>query len=125
FWAAVEHTTREALGPDGYQTAFTAGAALSTDDAVTYVRRARGERKRPSHGWDSLTPTELDVVRHIAAGLTNRQIGERMFISPGTVKAHLSHIFAKLDTPSRSHLAAEATKRGLDPSDLKLSQDHN
>ncbi|MGH3839387.1 MAG: hypothetical protein ACRDSF_27355, partial [Pseudonocardiaceae bacterium] len=52
FWASVEHTTREALGPDGYQAAFTAGAALSTDDAVTYVRRARGERKRPSHGWD-------------------------------------------------------------------------
>ncbi|MGQ0717213.1 MAG: response regulator transcription factor, partial [Pseudonocardiales bacterium] len=68
---------------------------------------------------------ELDVIRHIAAGRTNRQIGERMFISPGTVKAHLSHIFAKLGTPSRSHLAAEATKRGLDPSDLTLSQDHN
>jgi DNA-binding CsgD family transcriptional regulator len=115
FWASVEHTTRVALGPDSYDTAFTAGAALTTDDAVAYVRRARGERKRPSHGWDSLTPTELDVVRHIAAGLTNRQIGEHMFISPGTVKAHLSHIFAKLDTPSRSHLAAEAIRRGLDP----------
>ncbi|MGH3775149.1 MAG: LuxR C-terminal-related transcriptional regulator [Pseudonocardiaceae bacterium] len=115
FWASVEHTTREALGPDGYHAAFAAGAALGADEAVAYVRRARGERKRPSHGWDSLTPTELDVVRHIAAGLTNRQIGQRMFISPGTVKAHLSHIFAKLGTPSRSHLAADATKRGLDP----------
>ncbi|MGH3888357.1 MAG: LuxR C-terminal-related transcriptional regulator [Pseudonocardiaceae bacterium] len=119
FWASVERTAREALGPDGYDAAFTAGAALGTDDAVAYVRRARGERKRPSRGWDSLTLTELDVVRHIAAGLTNRQIGERMFISTGTVKAHLSHIFAKLDIPSRSHLAAEATKRGLDPSDLR------
>jgi DNA-binding CsgD family transcriptional regulator len=38
-----------------------------------------------------------------------------MFISPGTVKAHLAHIFTKLDTPSRSHLAAEATRRRLDP----------
>jgi DNA-binding CsgD family transcriptional regulator len=38
-----------------------------------------------------------------------------MFISPGTVKAHLSHIFTKLGTPSRSHLAAEATRRKLDP----------
>jgi DNA-binding CsgD family transcriptional regulator len=38
-----------------------------------------------------------------------------MFISPGTVKAHLSHIFAKLGIPSRSHLAAEATRRRLDP----------
>ncbi|MGH4006590.1 MAG: LuxR C-terminal-related transcriptional regulator [Pseudonocardiaceae bacterium] len=116
FWATVEGTTREALGDDLYETAFAAGAALGIDEAVAYVRRARGERKRPLHGWDSLTPTELDVVRHVAAGLTNRQISQRMFISPGTVKAHLSHIFAKLGTPSRAHLATEATKRGLDPS---------
>ncbi|HSL07727.1 MAG TPA: LuxR C-terminal-related transcriptional regulator, partial [Pseudonocardiaceae bacterium] len=114
FWASVERTTRKALGPDGYETAFAAGAALGTDEAVAYVRRARGERKRPARGWGSLTPTELEVVRHIAAGLTNRQIGERMFISPGTVKVHLSHIFAKLGIPSRSHLAAEATRRRLD-----------
>jgi DNA-binding CsgD family transcriptional regulator len=115
FWASVEHTTREALGPDGYDAAFAAGAALGTGEAVADVRRSRGERKRPSRGWDSLTPTELEVVRHIAAGLTNRQIGECMLLSPGTVKAHLSHIVAKLGTPSRSHLAAEATKRKLGP----------
>jgi predicted ATPase/DNA-binding CsgD family transcriptional regulator len=114
FWSSVELTTREALGPDGYDAAFAAGAALGTEEAVAYVRRARGERKRPSRGWDSLTPTELEVVRHIVAGFTNRQIGERMFISPGTVKVHLSHIFAKLGIPSRSHLAAEATRRRLD-----------
>jgi DNA-binding CsgD family transcriptional regulator len=36
-----------------------------------------------------------------------------MFLSPGTAKAHLSHMFAQLGTPSRSHLAAEATKRKL------------
>jgi len=117
YWSGIERATREALGDDGYHAAFTAGAALSTDEAVGYVRRARGERKRPSRGWDSLTPTELEVVRHIAAGRTNRQIGERMFISLGTVKAHLSHIFAKLGTPSRAHLAAEATRRGLDRDD--------
>jgi predicted ATPase/class 3 adenylate cyclase/DNA-binding CsgD family transcriptional regulator len=115
FWTSIEHTTREALGPDGYQTAFAAGAALGTDEAVAYVRRAQGKRKRPARGWGSLTPTELEVVRHITAGLTNRQIGERMFISPGTVKVHLSHIFAKLGIPSRSHLATEAIRRKLDP----------
>jgi DNA-binding CsgD family transcriptional regulator len=86
---------------------------MGTDEAVGYARRARGERKRPSRGWDSLTPTELEVVRHVAAGLSNRQIGERMF--PGTVKVHLSHIFPKLGIASRSHLAAEAVRRGLDP----------
>ena len=40
-------------------------------------------------------------MRHVAAGLTNRQIGQRMLITPGTVKTHLSHIFAKLGTASR------------------------
>jgi DNA-binding CsgD family transcriptional regulator len=114
FWSGVECTAQEAIGDDDYHAAFTAGAALETDQAVGYVRRARGERKRPSRGWESLTPTEREVVHHIAAGLSNRQIGERMFISLGTVKAHLSHIFTKLGTPSRAYLAADATRRGLD-----------
>jgi DNA-binding CsgD family transcriptional regulator len=111
----VELTTSEALGSEVWKTAFAAGAAMETDEAVAYARRARGERKRPSRGWNSLTPTELEVVRHIAAGLGNRQIGERMFISAGTVKVHLSHIFRKLGISSRSHLAADAARRGLDP----------
>jgi DNA-binding CsgD family transcriptional regulator len=89
------------------------GAQLALPEAVAYASRTRGPRQRPRTGWDSLTPTELEVVRHIAAGLTNRQIGQRMFITSGTVKIHLSHIFTKLATPSRSHLAAEATKRGF------------
>jgi predicted ATPase/class 3 adenylate cyclase/DNA-binding CsgD family transcriptional regulator len=115
FWADVERTTQEALGSEGYGAAFAAGAGLTIDEAVAYARRDQSERKRPSLGWDSLAPTELEVVRHVSAGLTNRQIGERMFITPGTVKAHLSHILAKLDTPSRVHLAAEVTKRGGRP----------
>jgi DNA-binding CsgD family transcriptional regulator len=114
FWSSVQLTTREALEPEGYDAAFAAGAALATEEAVAYVRRARGERKRPSRGWHSLTPTEIEIVRHVMAGLTNRQIGQRMFISPGTVKTHLSHIFAKLGVFSRSHLAAEATMRKFD-----------
>jgi hypothetical protein len=47
FWASIELTTREALGDELYDAAFTAGAALGTDEAISYVRRARGERKRP------------------------------------------------------------------------------
>jgi DNA-binding CsgD family transcriptional regulator len=113
FWDGVETRTRTALGDDAYAAAFAAGAAFDMDEAVAYARRARGERRRPSTGWDSLTPTELEVVRQIAAGLTNPQIGERMFISRGTAKVHVSHIFAKLGISSRSELAAEATRRGV------------
>ena len=82
-----------------------------TRSSVGRVRRARGSRKRPSGGWESLTPTELEVVRHAAAGLTNPEIGERMFISRGTVKIHLSHIYAKLGVRNRSEVAAEAIRR--------------
>jgi predicted ATPase/class 3 adenylate cyclase/DNA-binding CsgD family transcriptional regulator len=115
FWAAVELRARESLGDDVYEAAFAAGAAMETDEAVAYARRARGERRRPSSGWDSLTPTELEVVRQVAAGLTNAEIGKHMFISRGTAKIHLYHIFAKLGISSRSQLAAEATRRGLEP----------
>jgi predicted ATPase/class 3 adenylate cyclase/DNA-binding CsgD family transcriptional regulator len=111
--AELEHTLRDVIGDAGFRDAYEAGAALSLAEAVTWVRRARGERKRPSRGWESLTPTELRVVDLVAEGLTNPQIGERMFISRGTVKVHLSHIFAKINIASRAELAAEATRRGL------------
>ena len=114
FWGDVEHVVQEALGSDAYDEEFGRGSGMGMEEAVAYARRARGERKRPSRGWASLTPTELRVVHLVAVGLTNPQIGERLFISRGTVKAHLSHIFSKLHISSRSQLAAEATRHGLD-----------
>jgi predicted ATPase/DNA-binding CsgD family transcriptional regulator len=109
--AQLEEALRRALGDDAYALAHRQGTDLPLDQAVTWVRGARGRRKRPDRGWDSLTPTELRVAGLIAEGLTNPQIGERMFISRATVKAHLSHIYAKLDIATRSELAAEATRR--------------
>jgi predicted ATPase/DNA-binding CsgD family transcriptional regulator len=104
---------RTALGDEAFEASFAEGRSLSMDDAVAYASRARGERKRPSAGWESLTPTEVDVVRLAAQGLTNPEIGERLFISRGTVKTHLSHVFAKLGIANRSELAAEATRREM------------
>lgn len=104
---------RAAMGDAAFEAALAAGEALSVTEAAAYASRARGQRKRPSSGWESLTPTELEVVRSVALGLTNPQIGERLFIGPGTVKTHLSHVFAKLAVVSRAELAALATRRGL------------
>jgi predicted ATPase/class 3 adenylate cyclase/DNA-binding CsgD family transcriptional regulator len=104
---------RAALGDEAFEQAWAEGAALSLEEAVAYASRARGERKRPSSGWASLTPTELEVVRLAAKGLTNPQIGEHLFISRGTAKVHLSHVFAKLSVSTRAELAAEATRRGI------------
>jgi DNA-binding CsgD family transcriptional regulator len=104
---------RKALGADAFEVACGEGRALSLDDALAYAARARGERKRPSTGWESLTPTERAVVKLLAEGLTNPQIGERLFIGRGTVKTHLAHAFAKLGVNTRSQLAGEAIRRGL------------
>jgi DNA-binding CsgD family transcriptional regulator len=102
---------RDTLGAEAFGAAWDEGAALSMDEAVAYASRARGERKRPSHGWESLTPTELQVVGLVREGLTNPQIGERLFISPRTVQTHVAHIFAKLGVKTRAELAAEAVRR--------------
>lgn len=104
---------QEVLGVDAVQQARDAARANTIDDVVDYVRRGRGARRRPSHGWDSLTPTELAVVRHVTEGLTNPAIAERLFISRGTVKVHLSHIYAKLGLRNRSEVAGEAARRNL------------
>jgi predicted ATPase/class 3 adenylate cyclase/DNA-binding CsgD family transcriptional regulator len=106
-------SARAALGEETFERHWAQAAGLPVGEMVEYVTRARGERKRPSAGWDSLTPTELRIVGLVATGLTNPQIAERMFIARGTVKVHLSHVFSKLGVSTRAGLAALATKRGL------------
>jgi DNA-binding CsgD family transcriptional regulator len=101
----------KALGDQAFSDLWADGASLSLDDAVAYARRARGTRDRPATGWASLTPTELDVVGLVAEGLTNPEIGSRLFISRATVKTHLSHVYAKLDVSNRTELAALASAR--------------
>lgn len=65
---------------------------MSTDEAITYAQRGRGERKRPFSGWASLTPTEHDVVKLVREGLSNKDIATWLFVSPRTVQTHLSHV---------------------------------
>jgi predicted ATPase/class 3 adenylate cyclase/DNA-binding CsgD family transcriptional regulator len=101
---------RKMLG-DEFDATWAEGVALDVDEAVSYITRARGERGRPSFGWDSLTRTELACIDLVAEGLTNPQIGERLFIGRGTVKTHLTHVFAKLGVRSRAELASLATQR--------------
>jgi DNA-binding CsgD family transcriptional regulator len=76
------------------------------------IRRGRrGSRGRPRSGWESLTASEQAVVDLVAEGLSNPQIGERLFVSRRTVQTHLAHVFAKLDLSSRTQLAAEVIRR--------------
>jgi DNA-binding CsgD family transcriptional regulator len=102
---------RAALAHDEFERAWAEGAEMSLDEAVAFAQRGRGERKRPSTGWASLTPTELDVVRLVADGLANKEIAEKLFVSPRTVQAHLTHVYRKLGTSSRVQVAKEAAAR--------------
>jgi predicted ATPase/DNA-binding CsgD family transcriptional regulator len=107
---AVMATTRDALGQNDFDIAWNEGFALSTEEAIAYAQRGRGDRKRPASGWKSLTPTELNVVRLTAECLGNKDIAERLFISPRTVQTHLTHVYAKLSMTSRIQLIQEAAR---------------
>ena len=102
---------RKAMGEAEFDAAWTEGAALSTEEAIAYAQRGRGERKRPSSGWASLTPAELDVVRLVSEGLGNKDIATRLFVSPRTVQSHLTRVYTKLGLSSRVQLAQEAARR--------------
>jgi DNA-binding CsgD family transcriptional regulator len=109
--AETESLCRDTLGDDAFETAWAESFELDLDAAVAYALRARGQRKRPSTGWDSLTPTELQVVDQVAAGHTNAEIAAALLMGRTTVKTHLNHIFIKLDLANRGQLAAEAARR--------------
>jgi DNA-binding NarL/FixJ family response regulator len=68
--------------------------------------RASGEtarRRDPSTG-DQLTPQELQIAHLVARGMTNREIGAQLFLSPRTIDYHLRKVFAKLEIASRTDL---------------------
>jgi len=74
-------TLRHALGDNGFDEAWSEGAAMPTDEAIAYAQRGRGGRKRSTSGWESLTPAELNVVGLVSEGLSNKDIAERLFRS--------------------------------------------
>jgi DNA-binding CsgD family transcriptional regulator len=112
-YAAEVARVQQAQGDTAFEAAWTEGTALSWEEAVAYASGARGKRQRPSAGWGSLTPTELDVVRLATQGLTNAEISKQLFMSAGRAKVHFSHIYAKLGIGGRAELVGEATRRGL------------
>jgi DNA-binding CsgD family transcriptional regulator len=101
---------RDVMGEKDFESTWAEGAALSTEEAIAYAQRGRGERKRPASGWASLTPTERDVVRLVSEGLANNDIAGRLFVSPRTVQTHLTHVYTKLGLTSRVQLVQEAAR---------------
>ncbi|MBB1515453.1 response regulator [Tessaracoccus sp. MC1679] len=69
--------------------------------------------ERMAQGVPTLSARELDVLRLVEEGVTNRGIAKRLFISEGTVKTHLVHAYAKLGAESRTAAVAAARRHGL------------
>jgi DNA-binding NarL/FixJ family response regulator len=101
---------------DNDGAAMELAGAIQVFDRLNAVRDAAAARAglhlapRPSSG---LTSREAEVLAHIAKGLTNRQIAERLVVSEKTVATHVGHILTKLELPSRAAATAYAYEHGL------------
>jgi DNA-binding CsgD family transcriptional regulator len=117
-WAALHAATGEysdalALLDEVRALCLPLGAAptlASVDALVARIARATAPRRDHPAG---LSSREVEVLRLIAAGRTNREIAAALFLSPATVNIHVTHILAKTDTANRAAAAAFALRHGL------------
>jgi DNA-binding CsgD family transcriptional regulator len=108
-WLRRQRRAAQARAPlRAAQITFDLIGARSWADQARSELRAAGERiqlQEPT-AQDVLSAQELQIAKLAAEGLSNREIGERLYLSPRTVGSHLYHIFPKLDITSRAQLAA-------------------
>ena len=115
-WLLPDTRTAEAVPLLEQALAFYAAAGAERDAArVRSLLRARGVRPptggpRSAPEWPELTESEFAVVSLVARGATNREVAERLYLSPYTVNSHLRHVFAKLGIRSRVELARLAAE---------------
>jgi non-specific serine/threonine protein kinase len=113
--------TRVALTKEAFATAWADGEAMSSDASFAEVQTGAehvAEPERLAAATDpgsgaGLTARELDVIRLLARGLTDREIAEAIFISPRTVNFHVTNLLGKLGVESRTAAAAYAIRHGL------------
>lgn len=83
-------------------------------DAVAAVLTACGQRSRRRRSWPSgLTAREVEVLALLARGHSNRQIADRLVITPKTAANHIAHIYTKIDVSSRAAATLFASRHGL------------
>lgn len=84
----------------------------------TFIDRAIATQLPPvAHSLAALTPREMDVLRQMANGKSNRAIAETLSIGEETVKTHVGHVLSKLQVENRAQAIAHALRRGLVPLD--------
>jgi DNA-binding NarL/FixJ family response regulator len=99
------------------KTVAAGGSLLDARSTAAVMRRIQAEQEeaaRQSDPTQSLTDQERAVLQLIAEGMTNRQIGERLYLAEKTVKNYVSHLLAKLGVSHRTQAAILATKLAAD-----------
>lgn len=132
FELAVDRA-RTTLGEHAFTAAWEIGRAMPLAEAVASARawgpaEQLARTRRLSTERHGLTPRELEVLRLVREGWSNRQIGERLFISERTARTHVQNILDKLDVSTRAAAAAYAVEHGLiqvrvDPSETVASNE--
>jgi DNA-binding NarL/FixJ family response regulator len=92
-----------------------AGESLLNAGLVSELlqRLERDGKAQPEPVVHSLSERELDVLRLMVAGKTNREIARELILSVSTVKTHVEHVIAKLDVADRTQAAVKATRLGI------------
>ncbi|GHF52227.1 DNA-binding NarL/FixJ family response regulator [Amycolatopsis bartoniae] len=96
---------------EAVRTAAAGGSLLDPELKASVARRMRGGEEEPDPRYDQLSPQERRVLDLIAAGLTNRQIAERLFLAEKTVKNYVSSLLHKLGFERRTEAAVFLAKR--------------
>jgi DNA-binding NarL/FixJ family response regulator len=86
---------------------------LEKRSATSALEKLLQRESARNEAAEVLTPREIEIIKQVAAGLRNIEIGKKLFISEGTVKIHLHNIYQKLGVDSRTKLARYAQEKGL------------
>jgi len=98
---------------DAIRKASRGEAVLHPRVAARLVQEVQGARRETLNPFSELSDREMEILRLIASGISNREIAETLFISEKTVKSHVSNILSKLHLADRTQAAVYAWNQGI------------